>query len=109
MNHLIPLAAAILLPWLPSYRQRGSLILVTLICYGLILLAVYLYDIGLRQQLDAITGGQEFFTPTAESEALVNKISHDAARRLALLPAILYPLAIASGKRLIRKPSANSS
>lgn len=104
----IPLAAALILPWLPSYRRPGSLILAAIICYALILLAVYLYDIGLKQQLDSLTGGQEFFTPTPETQALTSKMANDSARRLApltaLLPAIVYPLLIAAGKRFFRNP-----
>lgn len=107
MTHYIPFIAALILPWLPSYRSRGGLILAILVCYGLLLLSVYLYHIGLKQQLDALTGGKEFFTPTPQTEALVTKLTHGTARRLApitsLLPAILYPLLIALAKRGYRR------
>ena len=106
MTAYLPLFAALILPWLPAYKSRVSLILAIILCYSLILLAVTLQNIHLKQQLNTLTGGQEFFPPTPESTALVQKISHDTAHRLApltaLLPAILYPLLIAGIKRLLR-------
>ncbi|MDO5090760.1 MAG: hypothetical protein Q4D61_04375 [Cardiobacteriaceae bacterium] len=99
----IPLIIALILPWLANPRRRGSLILSVITCYALILLAVYLHHIDLQQQLHAATGGQEFFPPTPETDALVAKLGHDTARRLApitaLLPAILYPLLVNLIKR----------
>lgn len=107
MTHYLPLLAALILPWLPSYRRPYTLILTALCCYALLLFGVYLYDISLKNQLAALSGGKEFFPPTPETDALLSNISRDTARRLApftaWLPAILYPLTAYYCKRGIRR------